>query len=283
MAFKHNLIMEYRRSDGKTITAGTDFPDYKILRADGLTGMPYNFTTSVNPQISGVQVNNQRAEARHIDVELDCSNELRERAISFFNPAYPMKLTVEWNGTKRWIAGRAKPVKVVAVNIYKIITLQIELYCSDPYWNDMSNYGKDITRRQPLMAFPFVMLEGRGLISSYRVEGNTVTIRNTGDAPVPIRVVFRANADIINPRITLNEQQFIQINTPMHRGDELDINTDPRGIYVKLNGQSALNLSDRNSAYFQLPIGESLFSYQAGAEFDAVSVIVFFTPRYLGV
>ena len=284
---KKNVILEFCRADGQSLTAGTDFPDYKIYKAEGLTGLPYNFTTSTSPQIPGASIDNRRAEARNINVELDCDHELREHALSFFNPMYVMRLICEWNGVKRWIAGYVKPVKVIGKNIYDKITLGIELYCPDPYWNDMSNYGKDITFRKALMAFPFVMLRDRGLIASYRVAGNTITVANTGDVAVPIRVVFRAHGDITNPRISLtdarNRTQFIQINTPMSRGDTLDISTDPREIYVRLNGQSVLNRSDRLSTFFQLPVGASLFSYEAGQEFDSVSVVVYFTPQFLGV
>ena len=285
MAFnkKRNVIMEFRRSDGKTLTAGTDFPDYKISNEEGLTGLPYTFTTSVNPQISGASMDNHRAEPRHINIEMDCDTDLRDHANSFFNPMYVMRLTVEWNGIKRWIDGRVKPVRVMTKNIFSDLTLLIELYCPNPYWNDMSNYGKDITFRKALLAFPFVMLPDRGLIASYRISGNTVTVHNTGDVPTPIRVVFRAHGDIVNPRVTLNGNQFIQINAPMKRGDTLDINTDPHGIYVRLNGVSVLNKSDRLSTFFHLPVGASLFSYEAGQEFDAVSVVVYFTPQYLGV
>ena len=287
MESKRNVIIEFCRADGKMLVAGTEYPDYKIFRAEGLTGLSYGFTTSISPQIPGASIDNRRAEARNINVELDCEHELREHALSFFNPMYVMRLVCEWNGVKRWIAGYVKPVKVIAKNIFGKITLSIELYCPDPYWNDMSNYGKDITFRKALLAFPFVMLRDRGLIASYRIAGNTITVQNTGDVAVPIRVVFKAQGDIANPRITLTDAQnttrFIQINTAMKRGDTLDISTDPRNIYVKLNGQSVLNRSDRLSTFFQLPVGTSLFSYEAGQEFDSVSVVVYFTPQYLGV
>lgn len=284
MPYRKNVVMEFRRPDRNlTLTAGTGFPDYKIAKVEGLTGLPYTRTTSVNPQIAGVEINNERAEPRVITFEIDCDHDLRNWAISFFNPASPIILTVEWNGIKRWIACRASPVKVVAVNIFAVITLNIELYCPDPYFNDMSNYGLDITFRQELFAFPFVMLADRGLIVSYRVPRNVVTLGNSGDVPVPVRVLFQTFADIENPRITLNGNEFVQVNVRMEAGDTLDINTDPRQIYVRLNGGSILAKTDRVSSYFQLPVGESSLSYHVEGEFDAVSVTVFFTPRYLGV
>ena len=283
MGYKHNIVMTFRRGDGAELTAGTDHSEYKIYKADGLTGLPYAFTTAVNPQVAGVALSNMRAEPRNISIEFDCVQALRDHAISFFNPIYEMVLTVEWNGVKRWIAGRVRPVRVVTRNIYDKLTLGIELFCPDSYWNDMSNYGKDISFRRALMAFPFVMLRGRGMVPSYRAEGNEVTIENAGDAPVPIRVVVEAQGTVSNPRITLNGGAFIQINAQMTRGDVLDVSTDPRGIYVKLNGESVLNRSDRRSMFFQLPVGESVLAYEAIGESDALAVVVYYTPRFLGV
>lgn len=284
MAFKHNIIIDFRRvGSDKALTAGTGHPDYKIAKAEGFTGLEYTFSTSTNPQVSGVEINNKRAEPRNIDIELDCSNELRDNAIAFFNPLFQVKLIVEWNGVKRWITAIPRPVKVITPNIYRKITLRIQLYCPDPMWRDMSNYGKDITFRQALLAFPFVMLADRGHVSSYRVPNNTVEIDNNGSVPTPIRVLFQASGDASNPRITLNDDEYIQVNVDLHRGDTLDINTDPRDIYVKLNGESILNRTDKLSTYFQLPVGANILSYRAGEEFDVLSVIVYYTPQYLGV
>ena len=284
MAFKNNIILDFRRvGSDKAITAGTGYPDYKIVKADGLTGLEYTFSTSTNPQVAGGRINNRRAEARNIDIELECSNQLRDHAISFFNPMFQVKLTAEWNGVKRWIYAYPKPVKVVTPNIYRKIILRIQLYCEDPMWRDMSDYGKDITFRQALLAFPFVMFADRGLISSYRVPKNVVTLDNTGDTPTPFRALFQASGDAANPRIVLNDTEYIQVNVDLHNGDTLDINTDPCDIYVLLNGRSVLNRTDKLSSYFQLPPGQNIISYQAGDEFDALSVVVYFTPRYLGV
>jgi hypothetical protein len=278
-----NIVMEFRRSDGKMLSAGTGFPDYRILRADGLTGLGFTYTTTVNPQIPGTDIENMRAEPRYINCEFDCDTDLRERALSFFNPMFVMRLTVEWNGVKRWIEGRIKPVKIATKNIYAKLTLAFEMYCADPMFRDMSDYGKDITFRRGLYAFPFVMLPDRGLIPSYRIIGSEMHVPNPGDMPVPIRVVFKSFTETLNPRITLNNDMFIQVNVTMQAGDELDISTDPRDIHVKLNGQSILNKTDRLSSFFQIPIGGGLFSYQVGAGYDSVSVVVYYTPQYQGV
>lgn len=279
-----NIIMEFRRPDiSQSLTAGTGFPDYKISKLEGITGLPFTFTTTVNPQVPGSEINNIRAEPRNIDIEIDCAKDLREHVISFFNPFFPGKLTLTLNGVTRWITYRPKPIKAVMKNVFSKITVGITLYCKDPYWKDMSDYGKDITFRQPLMAFPFVMLPDRGLIASYRIPSNAVTINNPGATPAPLRVLLQAYGDTHNPRIILNESKYIQVNVDMKNGDTLEISTDPKDIYVRLNGENVLNRTDRNSTYFQLPIGDSILGYQAGEEFDVLSVIVYYTPCYLGV
>lgn len=146
----------------------------------------------------------------------------------------------------------------------------------------MSDYGKNIAAKRPLLAFPFVMLK-RGLIADYRMFNTEVAIHNNGDVAVGAKVIFRAMGEVINPKITLNNGKFLRAVVTMKKGDELVFSTDIDDLHVKLNGEDILNKTDAQMNFFQIPPGENIIHYTADEGTSNMQVYVYYTPLYVGV
>ena len=277
-----SIILKFEQN-GRAISAGTGFEDYKIVSVEGLTALEFDFMATYNPQLPGATIKRAKPLMRQIDVVMDCSSALRDHAIGFFNPYDEGRLTVTRGGVTRWIPYKCHPVRVGQDNIYNDLTLQIRLISERPYFLDMSDYGKNIAQKRPLLAFPFVMLRDRGLITDYRILSSEVGIRNDGDVPVSAEIVFRAIGSAKNPVLTLNKKQFLRAVVNMTSGDEVRFNTNPRQLTSTMNGVDILNQTDPHGSFFQIPRGQNIIEYSADEGVSNLSVYVFYRPQYLGV
>lgn len=267
---------------GETMLSGTGYSDFRIFDVEGLSGLEFDFVTKQSPQSPNTVINNMKPLPREITLKIRTSRANRQYLNHFFNPFNRGKLTVTWNDAQRWIEYTSHPVLIVQETIYRDITAEVHLFCPEPYWRDMNDYGKNIAQAQALLAFPFVMLS-RGVISDYRLFSSKVSIRNAGDVEVGVRVVFTALGNVENPQITLNGAGFIRVVTEMVKGDNITVNTGIDDIYVIKNGENALNYVDVNSTYFQIPTGENTMEYSADDGTANLQVTVYYTPLYINL
>jgi len=277
---KENIILRFEQN-GRSISVGTGFEDYKIISIEGLTGLEFDFMAAYNPQLPGATIKRTKPLMRQIDVVMDCASALREHVLGFFNPYDEGKLTVTRDGVTKWIRYKCHPVRVVQENIYHDLTLQIRLICEQPYFLDMSDYGKNIAQKRARLAFPFVMLK-RGMITDYRILSAEVGIMNNGDVPVPVEVIFRATGPVKGPKLTINKGKFLRADVAMVGGDEIRFNTNSKGLISALNGVDILNETDPHMSFFQIPRGQSSIEYSADEGTSNLSVHVFYRPQYLG-
>ncbi|MDR1210046.1 MAG: phage tail family protein [Clostridiales bacterium] len=278
------VSFEFVREDGETLaTSTTNAGNCRVYAVEGLTGLDYEFNTRPSYQSPNYTVHSSRPLTREITLDFLSSLPFRQRINGFFNPTMGGKLRVDWGGTRRWIEYLPYPVKIEQPTIHQMLKVRVRLNCPNPYWRDVDDYGKNIALRVPLLAFPFVCLADRGVIADYRLYGVEVPIQNGGDIPVGARVVFQALGKVVNPRITLNHNEYFAIELIMIRGDELIFDSDIDNTLVTLNGENVENQTEPGMTFFQVPRGDSVISFDAEAGRDNMNVTLYFTPQYVGV
>jgi len=282
---EQNCILKFEQRND-TLFMGSGHDDFMILPPiEGLTDFPFDVQTTSNPQIYGVTIDYMKPLERKIRVVFRCKAMLRQRMIHFFNPFISGKLTVTWNGVTRWINYVSRPIKINQPRPHNPLTVEVELMCRNPYWNHMDDYGKNIAAVQPLIVFPFVWpVEQAGYITDYKLLNQKVEILNDGDVSTPIRVIFRCKGEVINPRLTLNDQEYVRIGTAtnpvvMQLGDTVEFDTNPEAIEVLKNGVNIFQFVDPTNTYFQVPPGDNYIEYGADDGVNNLEVFVYLTPR----
>lgn len=268
---------------GKIIEAGTNLADLKVFEIEGLSGLEFDISMINNPNSPNYIINSMKPVSREISLKLFCSGDYRQFLNSFFNPYEKGKLTVTWGLESRWIEYYPQPVSIVQKTIHNNIIAEIRLICPEPYFKDMSDYGKNIAELMPMLAFPFVADINKKIIADYRLLGTEVSLLNKGDVSVGAKVIFKALGDVKNPCVTLNKKEFIKVYTDMSKGDVLTINTDQDDLFVMLNGEDILDKTDPLMTFFQIPKGINLLKYSVDEGSANLQVVVYYTPRYLNI
>jgi len=164
---------------------------------------------------------------------------------------------------------------------------QIQLFCPDPYYKDVSETKEEIALWLGDFEFPLEIPE-TGIEMGHRVSNLIVNANNPGDVECGIRVEFTALASVVNPSIlNVYTQEFIKVKRTLVAGDKLVINTEfgHKRVEMVHNGVSAnvFNYIDLDTTFLQLAVGDNLLRYNAESGIDNLEVAIYYTPKYAGV
>ena len=281
MQIKKNIYLELSNiRDKLSMGTGTDF---KIRAYEGFEASDYQIGYKQNAQIDSATITSKKVEPREITIEAECTDTSKDKVLRFFNPKMTGKLIVELNNNKRWINYEVKSLKIKQESLYEPIHFIVTLFCAQPFFMDMSDFGKDIAASVPLFAFPFVWKVKRDYVISYRQFSTNFMIVNGGDVFTGMKVDFIARDVVRNPKLFLQDGSFIRVLVEMREGDTLTINTNPGSKSIYFNGQNITNKMDRMSNFIGLKVGENVLTYTADQGYLHLIVRLFYTPMYLGV
>lgn len=285
---KRHLILDLE-SGTRSLQLGNDI--YKILDVSGLESTDYELTYADNANLPGSTVVGQRAGKRPISVTFDMPDSrdfglYRQRLIRFFRPDNAGVLTVDYNGLKRKISYVVENFRFQNSNLYERLRADIDLICPQPFLLDLYSYGRNIAAKTPLYGFPlWIKRSPHGVAMSYRTLRQNVSLPNNGDVDTGVEIVFKATRGAVtNPKIEkVSTGEYMRIVLEMLQGDVLKINTNPGQKRIEMNGENVYHNMDRTSRFFKITVGENILKYSADENYTNLDVMLYYTPKYLGV
>lgn len=283
--------------------------EFGITKITGLEASELELSTAENALVDGSTMDGKRIKKRPIHIEAtlrdDKNNEAnRQRIISFFNPKYTGKLTVNHSGTERNIEYELEGWNFVAKNnVHNQLAIVVDLMCPDPFMRNIDNFGKNMADYSKHIAFPWRVVKQKvvvpdpykgltlpGQITGYRTLRKEVFLPNDGHVPTSLKIEFIATrGPVTNPKITLvrtsagESGKFMRVKLAMEKGDVLLIDTDKRHQVIELNGVNVYQKIDRLSQPFELEKGDNYLEYDADENYTNLDVKLYYTPLYLGV
>lgn len=225
-----------------------------------------------------------------VDRTVSCSvinqnnnEELRQKAIKFFNSKKKYKLVINYMGLQRWCEGYLSKVQISQGNIYQPVSLQFTITCLDPYFRSMDNFGQDIASVMSLVGFPYhSRAEWGGHPVGYYNFSRSVKIYNDGDVPTNVRVVINALGDVVNPKFAINDK-YVRILDELSENDMVEIDFTSQPPTVKKNGSNIIGKCDRTSNFsdMQIQLGENMVSYNADTGDTFLTCSVYYNKNYL--
>lgn len=214
-----------------------------ISDIDQLHGVDNEFATSTSPYFDGDYVNHTRTSPRTITLTYNLIPPI-EDSLNYFNSIVKSKqkatlVETKEDGTQIKIEG------IVTVPPYTrlsdMCSIQIQMYCSKPYWKDVQAIVEDISNVINLHYFPYSNAEALqsldgglafpengiafGLIDTDAIKGFT----NNGTKEVGMIIEIVALSTVTNPRISkvnTTEDEYIGVNMTLEQGDWIRINTN---------------------------------------------------------
>ena len=239
-------------------------PYFDLTNVDGMTGVANDIAASTTPSMDGDKINNIQTQPRGIVLDLrikDCvSVEGAKRYIlRSVKPKQKGKLVLNHAGRELSISGVVEAISMPRFD--QEITMQVTLYCSNPYWQDVENVLLEISR---ILNMHYFSLDVGGL--AFPVEGvvmgeydtnMTRTYTNDGDAECGMIITIVALADVLNPAIYKPDGSYIGVNDSMVLGDEIIINTNRGEKSITKNGVNILSKIKPGSTFLQLDTGDN--------------------------
>ena len=159
--------------------------------------------------------------------------------------------------------------------------IQLNIYCGQPYWEDLNQVIADISMFIPLLYFPvagqYFTPAGRpfGLLDASASK----IFNNDGDVAVGMNIKITALDNISNPAIACSSGTqngwYMYLDLTLDENDEVEINTVRGNKYIKINGSETYNgqpvlsyLHFNGTDWLQLETGENTFNV---GEYDEIS------------
>lgn len=267
---------------------------FKLIAAEGLHGVDVEFSENESAYTDGSTVDNARALPRGIALKFAMQGDVAAGLDLFHSVAKSKQVgklikTEKERETK--IQGR------VTIPPYSRlenpVTVTLQLYCGQPYWEDVQELVGTISEIVDLLYFPE---EGRGFpeegvpFGALNIE-KTQTITNDGDTSVGLTIVINALGEVKNPRIACStgEQNgfYLKLNTTLKDGDEVIISTHKGAKSITINGREYINgvpiyslLEYVSEDWLQLETGANVFNITSDTEGANVYFYIYFSRRW---
>jgi len=169
---------------------------------------------------------------------------------------------------------------------------QIDGTCPNPMFIDKQERYSAFATTIARFHFPLIMSEdlpSKGVIFGNRMESLIAGVTNEGTVPTGMRIVFKANGSLTNPKlVNVSTQEAFVINKSLIDGEEIEVNTNSgeRNVRGRIGNAEFTNYFKYralDSSWLQLEIGENLFRYDADSGLDNLEVFVYFNNKFMEV
>lgn len=296
MSRSNAVEIYFKRSDGREfyINKG-DTPDWKIP-SKGLEGFG-DFTNDISATANAIgdgdilnscRVGKKDRTIKAISRNKNMNDVLRREACSFFSPKYDYEVYLTYMGLTRWFEGKLHKYKLPTANINKDMELTLTFMSMNPYLKSYDNFGKNIAEVEPLLAFPFICPistapDGirKGLTGGKFNFARMVTVENDGDIETYCKCVIEASAEVVNPKIMINDG-YVRVLDTMQQNDVIEIDFTVAPPTVRKNGVNYVGHCDRSSTFDEMviPLGDNTISFDADNGSNQMRVNVYYNKLY---
>lgn len=256
---------------------------FKLTNVDGLTAASVELSSSTVASMDGDFVNNERTMPRGIVIDLTIERDVEnvKRYILQY-VKLKQKGVLRWTQNERevWIEGIVETIEMPRFK--QLCVMQITLYCSQPYWEDIEYLVQDISEVIDLHYFTndaddmLYFTEEGAPLGEYDAN-RTKAFNNTGDVAIGIEIRIVALGKVVNPVIYNTAGEYIGVDMTLQANDEVVITTAKGHKNITLNGKKIVSKIRRGSTWLQLPTGEEEFTIDSD---DDTTGNMYFTITY---
>lgn len=286
------FVLEVENKYGQKLKLSQNESSYQILKIEGLTPPAAEIHTIVSANAHGSTYKAAKIEPRNLVLQIKpCGNieENRLRLYEYFATSDWCK--IYFRNSKRSVAIEGYTETIESDLFTNNQVLQISILCPEPFFKDVSESVRDISKEQAIFEFPFeVPIQELIEFSAFNRDrftcvvnygeadtGMTVEIENisSGTLPIPvIRNYITGESLIINGHFNVGEK--IVINTNI--GQKSIIKISNKGVESNI-----LNEFNLNSTWLQLRKGANHFTYDYNGYDKFYKINIRYLSTYLGV
>lgn len=254
---------------------------FTLVHVDGLTTATTSIASGTVSGADGDIVNNVQANARPIVIDLRVKSgvnvEDAKRAVLQVVKIKQLG-TLEWTQNERTVTISGVVESVDMPRFTNAVTMQISMYCSQPYWEDIDFIVQQISEAIDLHYFTdsvagMLYFPDVGIPLGEYDTIRTKRFYNNGDVAVGLEISIVAFATVTNPIIYDENGNFFGVGygdgakrVQLQAGDVVTITTHKGNKNILLNGNSILSKLRPQSTWLQLEAGDNLFTINSDDE-----------------
>lgn len=222
--------------------------------------------------------------AKKLEVQ-NVFNPHRQGTLTYSNETYTKDITAVSEISPRFTAPEKK-------DFYYNQQCVVSLIANNPFWLDQTYTSELMSITLPTFSFPLKFQD----TIEFSTDGNIrATLTNSGHVETPVLLDFYGPAT--NPKIDLEYTdedtgetitKYIEVTETIAADEYLEISTEFGNVYVKLvdssgNESSAFSSINRNSDFFQLPVGDSEISFSTASGTSTATLLAQYKNRFIGL
>lgn len=273
-----------------------------VQSIDGLGPSKATINSSELATFDGSIFNSARATERNIVIKLlmldaPTVEDSRQKTYRYFPVKKQIKLEIETTNRKVETSGYVESNEPDIFSNQE--STQISIICHDPYFYDSGDSSVAFSGAEPLFEFPFSnesATEPLIEFSSVRLDSRAIVTYH-GDADSGVLITIHATGSVKNIVLgNVGTKESMSIDTdkiesisgaPINNGDEIIISTIKGSKYAMLlrNGEytNILGALNKDADWFQLTIGDNIFTYAADEGEENLMVTFAFNNAYGGI
>lgn len=265
---------------------------YQVLKIEGLTPPAAEIHTNVSANAHGSTYKAAKIEPRNIVLQIRPRGNIEENRLRL----YEYFATSDWckiyfRNDKRSVAIEGYVENIESDLFTNNQVLQISILCPEPFFKDVSESVRDISKEQATFEFPFeVNTQELIEFSSFDRDRFTCVV-NYGEADtgmiIEIENISKGTIPIpvIRNYIT---GEYLKINGYFNAGEKITINTNiGQKSVTKVSNKGVesniLNEFNLNSTWLQLRKGANHFTYDYNSYDKFYKINIRYLSTYLGV
>ena len=270
---------------------------FDLVHVDGMTKAATSIASSAIGGADGDVVNNVKTNARPIVIDLRIKNGIDvEEAKRAVLQVVKIKQTgaLEWTQNNRTITISGVVEDVEMPRWTNAVTMQISMYCSQPYWEDIAYIVKQISEAIDLHYFTdsasgMLAFPEQGVPLGEYDTIRTKNFYNSGDVAVGLEISIVAFSTVTNPIIYDGNGNFLGVGygdgakrVQLEAGDNVVVTTHKGRKDITLNGNSILSKLRPQSTWLQLEAGGN--QYSINSDDDSLTNMAFsliYKQRYV--
>jgi len=276
------------------ILEGSRPQNFGLTAVDGLEATGYTQNININSNFPGGTLAGTQISPRQININFNLIKNDREQENRlylerFFKPTQEFDVIVTRQSVTRHIKCYLQKLTIKQTHLYATQYVTLSLVAPNPFFMDMSDYGRDIASVTGMFAPPFLMNATTGQIMGTIKNENLTTIENGGDMEVGLTARFVAKDTVHNIKLynARSETDYVRVIDIMTAGNIITISTmDGHKRITKTAAgidSNIINKLDRSSNFFKIKPGVNVIGFEADEGANVLEVWLHYTPLYYGI
>ena len=252
-----------------------------VIGVDGLNPTDANIITSTMAGSDGSRFNSAVANQKNIVIHLRLTGDVETNRLTlykYFRIKQYCKIYYQNDHRDVYCEGYVESFE----NDRFVVNNQadISIICPSSWFHQINTEKFQMSQVLPMFEFPF-SIPKEGIEFSVLDRTQRTTVINSGEVDTGILIELAASSDVSNPRLyNADTNEVMKINIEMQAGDLIQVSTVKGNKYVRMVRAGVttniINRLDKYPVWFQLPPGETDFTYEcdSGTEFLTVTFTV---------